>query len=244
MRILFQRSKYTFLLTIMAFSWMNVWIAQSENMEPELSFTQQFQLDFIAQEIHRYPDLFINEWDSSSSAQLVIDSAELAVQNSPVSTKPIMKQRIIDLFAQINITIQFTHENLIIKIEPTKALDFDFKNTHHRYKLKKHRPQKITNNSKKLPELQKIKGAGRTLRRIKKKFKDQQEAQRQSELAEIRRKAALKDTIFRRPEQSETDNRIGFFRQKQAQEHKEYITTYQERKFHESTQYPHEHEIE
>jgi|GEM_PF-1341980 len=174
-----------------------------------LSLTQQFQLDFLYQELNQFPDLFVHDWTDNSNVQLILESAELAVQNSSTDTRPIMRERIISLFAQIDITITFSSQNLIIRADdPTKH---DTNDTHDKFhtakhiKLKKPKHQTVTNEDlDKLPTLQRIKGARRTLRRLKAKFADQEREQREEELDKIREKNALK--ARNKPEQRPTQH--------------------------------------
>jgi len=162
-----------------------------------LSLTQQFQLDFLYQELNQFPDLFVHDWTENSNVQLILESAELAVQDSSVDTQPIMRERIIALFAQIDISIKFSSQNLIIRIDDTVNHDvLNSQNTTHKtkhIKIKKPRKHYIPNQDlTKLPTLEKIKGANRTRRRIKKKFADREREQREEELNRIRQNNLIK----------------------------------------------------
>ena len=191
-----------------------------EKLSATLSPSQEFQLDFLYQEINQFPDLFINDWTTNSSVQLIVESAELAIQNSSDQTKPIMKQRIIELFNQIGISIEFTPQDLILKIDSTaKNMLFRAHDKERHIRLKKRRhPQQ--QKPKKAPELQKIKGARRTLRRIKKKLADQEKAAREAELTKIKYNASLKKNPRQRNDQPhETINSIQYWRKQLEHNH-------------------------
>lgn len=195
-------------------------LSNSEEMTEILSPMQQFQLDFLYQEINQFPDLFINDWTTSSSVQLIVESAELAIQNSSEQTKPIMKQRVIELFRQIGISIEFTPQDLIMKVDSTqKSIHFRVHDKKRHIRLKKrHHPQQ--QKLRKEHELQKIKGARRTLRRVKKKLADQQIAAQEAELAEIRYNAFLKNKDRQRIDQPhETVDSIEFWQNRLRKEH-------------------------
>lgn len=157
-----------------------------------LSFMQEFQLDFINQEIHRYPDIFLDEWATNSSVQLVIECAELAVQNSSDDTKPIMRQEIMYLFGKIGISIEFTPQDLIIKkIDTDNTITFHPKGEHH-VKIKK-RKKTLHTTIHVHQDPPKIKGARRTLRRIREKFAQKQKQALEEELERIKTKMSFRN---------------------------------------------------
>jgi len=201
--LLFKKNLLFLIITISLVP--NICLSKSKNNTSILSPDQQFQLDFIHQEIHEYPELFTHDWTLNSSVELIVETAELAVQKSSARTKKIMQQRIIDLFDQINIKIYFNDENLIFKVnqdapEHTPEFHFDFKNNRDRKQLKKHRLAQKNDTAMKLPELQKIKGARRTLRRVKQKMAEQKQAEIEQELARVRY-----DEFLRRKQQQYED---------------------------------------
>jgi hypothetical protein len=169
----------------------------SKEIAPQLSFDQKFQLDFLEQELEKNNDMLHDDWDNIN-AQIILEDAELAVQNCPDATKDILKQRIVALFENIGISIEFTDDNLIIKTDTpddqTLKKLLSSTTTKKKVKLKKqHAPRTGTDQPAKRRELQKIKGARRTLRRVKQKMADQRAAQEAKDLAEIRRKAAYQE---------------------------------------------------
>jgi len=165
----------------------------SENPPVKLSLLQQFQLDFLYQELNEFPDLFIHDWTNDSNVRLILKSAELAVQKSSPETQPIMQRRIIDLFAQVDIIISFNDQNMIMKTDDftQKTIErFSHSAKHIKIKTTKHQP--VTNQDTQQPALHKIHGAGRTLRRIKAESAKQDRQQHEDEINQIHEKEAIR----------------------------------------------------
>lgn len=163
---------------------------------PALSTTQQFELDFLYQEINQFSSEFVQNWTDDANIRLILNSAELAVQQSSAATQPIMRQRITQLFADINITITFTSDNLITRADDPTIIsmtpDVSHQPTKHAHKIKKQHA--ITyDKAQGLPELAKIKGARGTLRRVKQKMADQEEQDQQDALNKVKEQMRIRE---------------------------------------------------
>lgn len=174
-------------------------VAPATQSTATLSLTQQFQLDFLYQELNEYPDLFVHDWTSNNSVLLILESAEMSVQNSSLTTQPIMRDRITSLFAQIGINITFSSQNLIIRTDdPTQHHPFWFyhqKKGTKQIKIKKTKKWFTPSKGYKLPTLEKIKGANRTRRRIKEKFAQKERERIENELNAIKEKNRVKTPL-------------------------------------------------
>ncbi|MCX5923831.1 MAG: hypothetical protein NTZ68_00175 [Candidatus Dependentiae bacterium] len=83
---------------------------------PELSFYQDFQLDYISTELNQHSKTIAGTWTKDENTRILIERTELAVQESSKDTQDFMKKRIIQLFKDYGIDIFFTSDNLIQRV--------------------------------------------------------------------------------------------------------------------------------
>ncbi|HSW77136.1 MAG TPA: hypothetical protein VLG50_08820 [Candidatus Saccharimonadales bacterium] len=84
-----------------------------KNTTAQLSFWQNFELDYLQQGLKQLAKKMSTDWTNDESARILIERTELAVQESNSATQNFMKQRIIEIFKTFGIDIFFTPNNFI-----------------------------------------------------------------------------------------------------------------------------------
>lgn len=92
-------------------------IFQPYQPKSTLSEQQDFQLNFLKSQLQQYAPQVKQSWTNNIDVRLMIEDAELAVQQSTFNTQPIMRQSIIDIFQSFDINIYFTANNLIRRVK-------------------------------------------------------------------------------------------------------------------------------
>ena len=134
-----------------------------------LSLQQQFQLNYLQEQLALYAKQVQEEWTQNEQAAILIEKTELYVQQSSAQTQNTMKTRIIEIFKNFGITIFFTSDNLIKQVT-TQPFKPGIKMPHHV------KEPESTSKQNSLPELHRIHGGRRTLRMITEQGRQRQEA--------------------------------------------------------------------
>lgn len=130
--------------------------------QPYLSPIQNLQLDFLKDELTMYSKQAQTAWVDNVNILLIVESAELLLASSNDLVKPFLKDKIITLFKDAKVPIEITAENIIKKIDHDKPSII---------KKKVHHEKSISTKPYQPPKLNRIHGAGRTLRQIKDRYK-------------------------------------------------------------------------
>ncbi len=137
---------------------------------PTLNPIQKLQLDFLKDELTMYQKQAQTAWVNNVNVLLLVESAELLIASANDATMPIIKNKIIDLFKEIQIPIKITSNNLIQKVDTDTDLKIINKKMVDK-KLVHKKKSTISAIPYRPPNLERIHGAGRTLRQIKERYK-------------------------------------------------------------------------
>ena len=175
---------------------------QPEKTDVFLSMNQLFQLSFLQDELNEYGPIINDEWSNNENVRILIERTELAVQQSSTASQELMKLKIIELFKNVGVDIEFTSDNFIMlninnikeKADPEHTIKI-----HLIHKKKKPHQDFVAANAiydktKNPKPLARIHGARRTMNRLRKarELREKQERikltiERQQELNKIRR---------------------------------------------------------
>ncbi len=133
------------------------------NKKARLSPIQKLQLDFLKEELTMYSKQAQTAWVDNVNVLLIVESAQLLLASSNEAIKQLLKDEIITIFKDIQIPIEITPQNIIKKIN-TDQKDTNKKSTKKNIKNPTPKPYQP-------PQLNRIHGAGRTLRQIKERHK-------------------------------------------------------------------------
>jgi hypothetical protein len=171
---------------------------QPEKTDVFLSMNQLFQLSFLQDELSKYGPIINKQWSNNENIRILIERTELAVQQSSTASQELMKSKIIELFRNIGVNINFTSDNFIMlninKInKKTDHLMHKKKNPHQIFFSANNIYDKA-NNPK---PLARIHGARRTMNRLRKKRELQEKLDRQKLRMERQK---ILDEIYRKKE--------------------------------------------
>jgi hypothetical protein len=139
------------------------------NTNNELSSQQNSQLQFLTDQLRDYANLTKKYWTNNINVRIMIETTELAVQQSLPATQELMRTKIISIFQQFGINIYFTQDNLIRRIKPSKKSKqitppgtIEKKEPKHVVHIHLHEEEPYVP-----PTPPKIKGAQKTFRKLK-----------------------------------------------------------------------------
>lgn len=166
----------------------------SKKQVTSLPFNLQLSLDVIGIELRHYKDQFSDDWNTNIHAQVIIEEAELLVQTTPIQFQELLKTKIIELFQENDLFINFTQGNTItVDIDPNKEKRFRIQTKIKHIKApKKHKHTKEVIIKGFKPK--KIHGARRTMKRLQK----EEEERRKKAYQELVERLASKKEAYKR----------------------------------------------
>lgn len=147
--------------------------SKTESSIDQLSINQIFQLNYLKEELKHYATLVSDDWTDDENVRILLERTELAVQQASSSAQEIIKQRVIDIFKEFHINVQFTSENMIELADEQDDHPIDDTTKSHSKEKNIKASSTSTSHTKILPR---IKGANSTRKKLEKAWEDRKRA--------------------------------------------------------------------